>query len=161
MLLKVHLEQHSTGGLKEAVVSFAEWQERDVKQLLDESEELLQTPENPKEKELVKSALVKCKELQDEFQPHLILMNHLADFEVRMGVIDDQYKPMMKTTQSSLTALCQRIKFSAQNVFKGKQEYETDLNSLNQWMVSRDTDTTSWEVAKDRISKISMKMEMP
>eukprot|EP01061_Rhynchopus_euleeides_P045447 TRINITY_DN8157_c0_g1_i1.p2 TRINITY_DN8157_c0_g1~~TRINITY_DN8157_c0_g1_i1.p2 ORF type:complete len:538 (+),score=294.15 TRINITY_DN8157_c0_g1_i1:68-1615(+) len=151
MLLKTLMEQHAESGLKEAVVSFQEWQRENVKPVLDEVDELLQCPE---QKDMVANASDMCKELQHEFQPHLILMDHLTDFEVRMEVIEDQYHPMLKTVLSSLTALSQRIRLGNQATFKGKADYETRINDLNDYIAARDTDTTAWEYAKERASNI-------
>eukprot|EP01064_Diplonema_japonicum_P004873 TRINITY_DN13210_c0_g1_i1.p1 TRINITY_DN13210_c0_g1~~TRINITY_DN13210_c0_g1_i1.p1 ORF type:complete len:529 (+),score=202.67 TRINITY_DN13210_c0_g1_i1:57-1589(+) len=159
MLLKTLMEQHAASQLKESVVAFSGWQRGDLKQLLDDAEDLLQTPENPREKELVASALEFCKELQTEYQPHLLLMDHLADFEVRMELIEDQYHPMLTTILSTLTALCQKIRLSTPPSWQGKQTYEKDMNKIHQWIETRDTDTTAWEIAKDKVSKLCVTLD--
>ena len=161
MLLKTLMEQHTESKLKDSVVAFQSFQGENVKAVLDEVDELLQCPE---QKDMVATASEMCKELQSEFQPHLILMDHLVDFEVRMELIEDQYQPMLKTVLSSLTALCQKIRLGSQQTFKGKADYETHINDLNDYIAARDTDTAAWDYAKDRASnvqKLIPRMETP
>ena len=164
MLLKTLMEQHNASPLKEAVVEFAKWQKLGAKQCLDDAEELLKTPEDPNEKELVAEALEMCLTLQNEFQPHLIMCGHLADFDWRMELLEEQYHPMLKTVLSSLTSLCQKIRLGTTVSFKGKAEYESHINDLNDYIAAKDTDTTAWEYAKERTSKIQQlipRMEAP
>ncbi|KAJ9447712.1 hypothetical protein DIPPA_35788 [Diplonema papillatum] len=160
MLQKTLMEQHASSGLSKEVEWMADFQRGPLQQLLEDAHELLETPENPKEKEVVASALETCKELQNDFSTHLILMEHLTDFEVRMGIIDDQYFPMIRTVLSNLTELCQKLRLSHQTNFKGKPEYDAAYADLENWIGVKDTDTTAWDVAKEKISKLIVNMQM-
>eukprot|EP00755_Sulcionema_specki_P022941 Sspe_Gene.77700::Locus_48558_Transcript_1_1_Confidence_1.000_Length_1666::g.77700::m.77700 len=154
------MKQHVRSGLRDEVKEFAEWQREKVKPFLDEAYKLLLAPDEGDGKNMVGPVLERCRELQSDFNLHLIIMDHLADFEMRIEIVQENYKHLRRWLSSSMTKLCLRLS-ACQSGFAGKQEYDARLNELNDWIASRGSDLVAWEKAKESVSRFCMLAEVP
>ena len=68
-----------------------------MKDFLGEVEELLQSPDESESQSVVRPVLEMCKQLQNDYAPHQLITEHICDFDVRMEVISDHYRYLLKT----------------------------------------------------------------
>eukprot|EP01061_Rhynchopus_euleeides_P018167 TRINITY_DN30010_c1_g1_i1.p1 TRINITY_DN30010_c1_g1~~TRINITY_DN30010_c1_g1_i1.p1 ORF type:complete len:518 (+),score=248.37 TRINITY_DN30010_c1_g1_i1:73-1626(+) len=147
------LEEHSRCGLKEEAQRFAVWAAENVKNFLDTVEELMRAPEEAPAKATVRPVLDMCKVLQNDFAPHQLIAEHISDFDVRMEVINDHYKYLLKTITSPLTFLCQKL--NAFNTgYHRKDEYEEKVRDLHDWVDIMNP--TSWTAIQNKLTDVEL-----
>eukprot|EP01059_Diplonema_ambulator_P028365 TRINITY_DN47148_c0_g1_i1.p1 TRINITY_DN47148_c0_g1~~TRINITY_DN47148_c0_g1_i1.p1 ORF type:complete len:517 (+),score=236.22 TRINITY_DN47148_c0_g1_i1:48-1598(+) len=152
------LDEHNRSGLKEEATRYAEWASQNVKQFLDQVEELLKSPEESSSKDIVRPVLDMCKALQNDYAPHQLIVEHISDFDVRMEVINDHYKYLKRTITSNLTFLCQKLNAFSSG-YARKAEYEEKLHDLTDWIDIRDSNTSSWRIVHSKLSDIHQTLE--
>ena len=130
------------------------WASQNIKGFLDRVEELFRTPDEEESRDIVQPALDMCKLLQSDYAPHQLITEHVADFDMRMDVIDDHYKYLRKTLTSPLTFLCQKLT-AFDSGYHRKDEYEERVRDLQDWVDIKESNVTSWKEAHAKVTDVA------
>eukprot|EP01063_Lacrimia_lanifica_P003091 TRINITY_DN11657_c0_g1_i1.p1 TRINITY_DN11657_c0_g1~~TRINITY_DN11657_c0_g1_i1.p1 ORF type:complete len:604 (+),score=274.56 TRINITY_DN11657_c0_g1_i1:126-1937(+) len=152
------LEEHARSGLKEESHRFSSWAQGNVKAFMDTVEELLRTPDEQESQGIVKPVLEMCKNLQADYAPHQLIVDHVSDFDVRMEVINDHYRYLKKTITSPPTFLCQKLN-AFEKGYARKEEYDDKMRDLNDWVDIRLANSASLHALQDKILEVRATVE--
>ncbi|KAJ9461735.1 hypothetical protein DIPPA_19466 [Diplonema papillatum] len=138
---------------------FSQWASRNVKNFLDNAEELLCTPDEKESQGIVRPVLDLCKTLKKDYPAHQLITGHIADFDVRMEVINDHYRHLKKTILSPLTLLCQKLN-AFDTGYHRKDEYEQRIRDIHDWVEIRDANSSSWKTVHEKLSEVRQALEL-
>ena len=129
----IMLEIHQKSKLENEVRAFSNFSTK-LKLFFQETIHVLQIPTDHESIQVVAPVLKQCKQLLEQFTPHALLADHLADFSLRMEHIRDNYNLLRKTVFSKLTFLSTDRRVVDEVSTQRREEYLSKVDEIRSWL---------------------------
>jgi len=132
MVRNTLLEVHADSKVEEEIRTYAPYSKK-VKFFLDDVEKLLNLPTDDESLEVVSPILRECRQLQGEYGVHALLMDHLADFSLRMECLSDNFNVLKRSVLAKLTFMTRHFGI-LNSTYSRQRDFDSSLSQLSDWV---------------------------